>query len=112
MELSKNLIKTTALRNETGSCLVNSFLRVVLNSDTLTTTYIEFSHKVFGQNARKTISMYKNDLFNHLPDITTALPALIGLYCDMFYIFHKENGDDAVDVRNRILYVGAHIGKN
>ena len=54
MEPRVNLIRTTALRNETGLCLVNSFLRVVLNSDTLTTEYIERSHKTFGNKGIRT----------------------------------------------------------
>ena len=104
-----NLIRTTALRNETGACLVNSFLKVVLNSDPLTTSYIEFSHKTFENKDIKTIlKKFKNDWFNHIPHFNVAIPTLIGLYCDMFYTYHNEDGEDSMDIRNRILYCGSY----
>ena len=103
MTIRVDLTKTLPMRNTIGTCLVNSLVRCILNSESLTLDLIKFTHELTQENSDTYIEKYGDSLFDHIRHIDSPIKFLLGLYCDA----HLRTHGKYEDILKRIYFIGA-----
>ena len=102
------LTKTIPMDNVLGTCLPNSLLRCILNSEKLSESIIEESTTLLGNVSPKNFyEKHHNDLFNHMQDNDNVIYTLLGMYCETYLSTHHT----VDDIVNRIIYaaITSHV---
>ena len=97
-----DLIKTIGMYNKYGTCLQNTVLRCILNSETLTDEFITYAQNITKEKTVKYLEKYGSRLFEHMNPSVHAMKFVIGLYCDAYMTAHRKS----LDLIDRMLYLG------
>lgn len=97
-----DLTKTIGMYNEYGTCLQNTLLRCILNSETLTNEFISYAQNITKEKTLKYLEKYGLRLFEHIDISTHAMKFVIGLYCDAYMTAHRKS----FDLIDRMYYLG------
>lgn len=105
MTIRVDLAKTLPMRNTIGTCLVNSLVRCILNSESLTLELIKFTRELTHEDSDIYIEKYGNSLFEHMKHVDSPIKFLLGLYCDACLKTHRYRLYE--DILKRIYFIGA-----